>query len=51
MGISSLGVKMKTFYKKQEVIVLDKSGDLVLVEFVISKKTKWVKEEDIYFSY
>lgn len=51
MGISSLEVEMKVFYKNQEVVILDKSCDLVLVEFVDSKKTKWVREELIRFSY
>ena len=52
MGISSLEVeKMKAFYKREEVIILDKSCDLVLVEFVKTKKTKWVREELIRDSY
>lgn len=52
MGISSLGdTKMKTFYRNQVVIILDKSANLVLIEVVISGKTKWIKEELIRFSH
>lgn len=42
---------MKAFYRSEEVVILDKSCDLVLVEFVNSKKQKWVREEFIRFSY
>lgn len=52
IGISSLGdKKMKTFYRNQEIVILDKSADLVLVEFVVSGNTEWVREEMIRFSY
>lgn len=51
MGISLSGVMMKAFYKKEEVVILDKSCDLVLVEFVKTKKTKWVREELIRSSH
>lgn len=41
---------MKVFYKSQEVVILDKSADLVLVEFVGTKKTAWINEELLRFS-
>lgn len=51
LNMSMLGdKKMKTFYKREKVIILDKSCDLVLIEFVKSKKTKWVREDQVYFS-
>lgn len=52
MSISPKEVKsMKTYYKNEEVVILDKSADLVFIEFVRTKKTKFVKEELIRFSY
>ena len=51
IGISFLEVGMKVFYKSQEVLILDKSCDLVLVEFTDTKKTTWLREELLRFSY